>query len=243
MSTFTEFLVSAVCGWYRTDPYDNKTATFTAFQKLPPELRLYVWEYAIGNEALSRRVGVDDFAFCILPDPRLISPLLTICRESRDVALSYYCDPVPVHAFKLPDYDFRKYSSTHRHHSSLQVAMSFDRRSSTTPPPPAPLYDQYHSERLGRRQGTLRVSLAADTFVDGGRGLSWKVYESGGYRYPNDDPPAPPAETRGCITPVLGDSQYNQVIRTMNDHRIPLKVKNLGTIDGTRTRLAPRQLA
>ncbi|KAK7928094.1 hypothetical protein PG985_005092 [Apiospora marii] len=115
--------------------------------------------------------------------------------------------------------------------------MFFDR---TRPEDPAlTQYKLCHSKQQGRQTGTLRVNFAADTFVDGGRSLSWRVIE----RDDCDDFLKVPTKRHKFLTSVLGDSQYNQVIRTMNDHRIPLETPFLFDTTKTRKRLAPRNLA
>ncbi|KAK7981728.1 hypothetical protein PG996_009417 [Apiospora saccharicola] len=217
--------------------------TFTAFPELPTELRLQVWEHVIGDEAPKRKVRVDDFAFSIIPDPSLISPLLSACPESRRVALSYYCDPVPIHAFKLPECGPRRTGDALKDLElwrdlqdgiRLSIATMLDRVSPKDPP----RYKPYHAERQGRRTGTLHVSLAADTFVDGGRELSWQVLnpKDSGYFLTTS------VERPRFITPVLEDAQYNQAIRTMNDNRIPLE-SSLQPQAWVRRRLAPRHPA
>ncbi|KAK8128452.1 hypothetical protein PG984_009560 [Apiospora sp. TS-2023a] len=221
--------------------------TFTKFQELPTELRLQVWEYVIGDEAPKRKVRVDDFAFSIIPDPSLISPLLSACPESRQVALSYYCDPIPIHAFKLsaegpkpPKIEFETFEESMARLRSDRVFLSFGIGFDGVKPNTTSRYNPCHAERQGRRTGTLHVSLAADTFVDGGRALSWKVlnpYDC------NDCPYGPvPFKCPRSITPVLGASQYNQVIRTMNDNRIPLEGLFRSEYQ-VRRRLAPRHPA
>ncbi|KAK7957001.1 uncharacterized protein PG986_006223 [Apiospora aurea] len=192
--------------------------TFTIFQKLPTELQLQVWEHAIGNEATTRRVPVDDFAKCIYPHPRLISPLLTACRGSRQVALSHYRDPIPIHDFEvayLSERDLRENPVVFRERVSIIHPIMAD---DGIGPAVMAQYKPYHAKRQGERIGVLRVSFASDTFVDGKRYMCRKVM----------DPYFENAHmSKLCcdltITPQLDDSQYNQVIRTLNEdpNRLP----------------------
>ncbi|KAK8091021.1 hypothetical protein PG994_000526 [Apiospora phragmitis] len=214
--------------------------TFMLFRKLPIELRRQVWEQAIGHEATTRRVPVDDFAMCILPDASLVSPLLSTCQESRKAAKSYYCDPVPVHVCGPPE--FRPIDLEENREEWEDVLTRINMFTATmfddeVGPAVLAQYNLYHVNRQGKRVGTLRVSLESDTFVDGGRGLSREVTTLFLV------PVALPAEWRPqIITPMLDDSQYNQVIRTMNDNRITL-TSVLQRQPWIRRRLAPRHPA
>ncbi|KAK8051177.1 hypothetical protein PG993_002562 [Apiospora rasikravindrae] len=184
--------------------------SFTLFQQLPTELQLQVWEHAIANEAITRRIPVDDFAMCIYPDPKLISPLLTTCSGSRQVALSYYCDPIPIHIFQSPELSLdysRDLDAVFREGVLLIHAIQYDEIGPDT----MAQYSRYHRKRQGKRVGVLRVSLACDRFVDGRRRLCKEVmnyYVVNALR-----------STGRChfVTPQLNDSQYNQVIRTLNE--------------------------
>ncbi|XXG97688.1 Cytochrome c oxidase subunit 6B [Hypoxylon texense] len=60
------------------------------FSDLPTELRLLIWEAALYQETRNRLAIIDVFSQEVTPVKQLISPLLTINRESRQVAKALY---------------------------------------------------------------------------------------------------------------------------------------------------------
>ncbi|KAH9904075.1 hypothetical protein F4778DRAFT_780757 [Xylariomycetidae sp. FL2044] len=72
---------------------------FTVFQKLAPELRLYIWEEAFAEEAANRLIIL--FGTQIVPFKNLVSPLLSTNRESRQCVLKL-CD-LHHHVYKVPE--------------------------------------------------------------------------------------------------------------------------------------------
>ncbi|KAK7959390.1 uncharacterized protein PG986_004244 [Apiospora aurea] len=78
---------------------------------MPPELWEMIWKTALEVEASTRIVPVDYDAH-VIPRKQLVSPLLSICRESRWHALRFY-------SIKLPIYKFPKIYRDADHYSSL----------------------------------------------------------------------------------------------------------------------------
>lgn len=75
--------------------------TFSLFPKLPLELRLQIWSFALLHPRL---VTLGFIRVPLQPRPDYIHsvpkpPLLLVCTESRHLALSYYHDPRPDTAF------------------------------------------------------------------------------------------------------------------------------------------------
>ncbi|KAI2473384.1 hypothetical protein F4781DRAFT_189784 [Annulohypoxylon bovei var. microspora] len=60
------------------------------FAYLPTELRLQIWEDVLKQETEKRLVVIDLEHGSVYPMKRLISPLLTVNRESRELAKAFY---------------------------------------------------------------------------------------------------------------------------------------------------------
>ncbi|KAK6859794.1 hypothetical protein PG995_003430 [Apiospora arundinis] len=63
---------------------------FAYFSKLPPEIRVMVWQTFLESESKYRRILVNINAEHLLPETQLISPLLNVTTESRATALKFY---------------------------------------------------------------------------------------------------------------------------------------------------------
>ncbi|KAI4869061.1 hypothetical protein F4820DRAFT_464628 [Hypoxylon rubiginosum] len=91
------------------------------FSDLPTELRLLVWDAALHQE--TRLVIIYSYRRTVIPVKQLISPLLTVNRESRQVAKAFYTDTLNVYRNRI--------SSTYSHDPTDKFAgvlhFSFDR--------------------------------------------------------------------------------------------------------------------
>ncbi|KAK7963875.1 hypothetical protein PG988_010849 [Apiospora saccharicola] len=65
-------------------------ATFDPFTRLVPELQLMVWKEALNNEAQARVVLVHRDSLRVIPSKRLMSQLMQVNHQARDLALRYY---------------------------------------------------------------------------------------------------------------------------------------------------------
>ncbi|KAI1320311.1 hypothetical protein F5Y16DRAFT_417502 [Xylariaceae sp. FL0255] len=83
-------------------------AEFTVFRRLPKELRLEIWEEALREELHIRRTQLvlilHDFKR-IVPMKHLVSPFLSVNRESRSCALKQYKTKLSVYKVPLPEPD------------------------------------------------------------------------------------------------------------------------------------------
>ncbi|KAK7993458.1 hypothetical protein PG989_006839 [Apiospora arundinis] len=76
---------------------------FKLFGKLPKELRLEVWDTFLEQESSHRMVLVNTTpVYNFEPRKQLVSPLLTINKESRYCALRFYTYKVDVLAYPGP---------------------------------------------------------------------------------------------------------------------------------------------
>ncbi|KAI2472734.1 hypothetical protein F4781DRAFT_444437 [Annulohypoxylon bovei var. microspora] len=71
------------------------------FNNFPKELRLLIWEEALLQESSERIVLLTPAHFQIIPSKSLVSPMLTVNKESRYCALKFFDLKLPL--FKLPD--------------------------------------------------------------------------------------------------------------------------------------------
>lgn len=67
------------------------------FSDLPVELRLHIWEAALYQETRKRLVIFCEWEGSVTPSKQLISPLLTVNHESRQVAKAFYTLTLDVH--------------------------------------------------------------------------------------------------------------------------------------------------
>ncbi|KAK8062879.1 hypothetical protein PG997_014976 [Apiospora hydei] len=65
-------------------------STFPQFSRLAPELRMMIWKEALKNETQDRIALVHRDSLRIVPSKSLVSPLMAVNQESREVALTYF---------------------------------------------------------------------------------------------------------------------------------------------------------
>ncbi|OTA97165.1 hypothetical protein M434DRAFT_386887 [Hypoxylon sp. CO27-5] len=98
------------------------------FCKLPPEIRIQIWEIALHQETEKRLVVADVRDHVVYPMRRLISPLLTVNRESREIAKTFFSFTLDVH--RIPDpakRDFFLWVHTPSGPSAGKLYLSLDR--------------------------------------------------------------------------------------------------------------------
>ncbi|KAK9776317.1 hypothetical protein SCAR479_06929 [Seiridium cardinale] len=78
-------------------PQTVLAATFRLFSRLPIELRLIIWGYALSKESTKRIVLYDSSRGGLMPSKQLVSPLLLVNKESRDAAQGFYNLRLDVH--------------------------------------------------------------------------------------------------------------------------------------------------
>lgn len=122
----------------------NNAQNFPRFHEFSAEIRLLIWKEVLRDEQEDRAVIFDKHSMRILPTPRLVSPLLAACSESRHEALKVYNTCLDVYDMPL----------------SLPQGGLCTKDESI----PESMVREH-----GRRSGKVRVSLSTDTFVlDGG---------------------------------------------------------------------------
>ncbi|KAK8850796.1 hypothetical protein PGQ11_013275 [Apiospora arundinis] len=72
------------------------------FSQLPLKLRLAIWEHALQQEA-SRIVRYDRNYHCVLSFKYLVSSILSVNKEARDMALTFYDVKLPVYPVILEE--------------------------------------------------------------------------------------------------------------------------------------------
>ncbi|KAI0834327.1 hypothetical protein F5Y06DRAFT_306777 [Hypoxylon sp. FL0890] len=97
----------------QSDAIQHTTASFP-FDKLPVEIRLLMWEEALLEESSGRLIILDHSTHRVLPFKSLVSPMLTINKESRSCALNFFTIKLTV--CKLPG----------PNHPTINVKGSFD---------------------------------------------------------------------------------------------------------------------
>ncbi|KAI1461102.1 hypothetical protein F4805DRAFT_313347 [Annulohypoxylon moriforme] len=112
----------------------------TDFSSLPTELRLQIWRTFLKAEP-DRLVVIDFVDGSIYPTNLLVSPLLSVNSESREIAKAFYNFVVDVHHIAFPDY---------------YPWIVYGRRRK-----------DYQECPLGRFAGKVHLNLDHDIFVDG----------------------------------------------------------------------------
>ncbi len=90
-------------------PNKPESGTFELFSKLPAELRLVIWTWALIGEAGDRLVFLEKNSLRIIQPGHLVSPLLSVSRESRGQAMAFY--EVRLEVCQLPEWVFNPFHS------------------------------------------------------------------------------------------------------------------------------------
>ncbi|KAK7964383.1 hypothetical protein PG996_007926 [Apiospora saccharicola] len=128
---------------------------FPYFSKLPLELRIEIWRYALLAESQDRVVLLHDTH--VIPRPSLINPLLAVDRTSRKEALRFY--PVALKVVDLPKFVAPLYfkpttSVLCSMARQARMLMAFERRLDDLVP-------------VSRSEGTIYLNPTHDTFIVG----------------------------------------------------------------------------
>ncbi|KAI1136839.1 hypothetical protein F5Y05DRAFT_419793 [Hypoxylon sp. FL0543] len=112
------------------------TAASFPFKNLPPEVRHLIWDEALREESSERLVLLDHITHKVLPFKSLVSPMLTVDRESRSRAVRFF--DMKLFVCKLPVsrnpwrssfhgfFDFHEMNETPRSEKRLYLSSRHD---------------------------------------------------------------------------------------------------------------------
>ncbi|KAH9907576.1 hypothetical protein F4778DRAFT_778000 [Xylariomycetidae sp. FL2044] len=132
--------------------------SFHLYQRLPPELKIYVWQHALENESKHRVVfllcGYEASRCFIVPSTHLCSPLFRVNHLSRHIAKGFFSTTVDVfNAVEWSPAEAAVYSPIPPHFRDF-LDRARDKSSRAEPTP--------DESFVGRRAGVVRLNLRTD---------------------------------------------------------------------------------